>query len=68
MPLLEDDAGVFNLRVPACVRGRWVGSVVYTAGIDRRGEVTFELVRTIACASNKSDPCPYRHVRRGRDP
>lgn len=31
-------------------------------------EVTLKLVRTIACASNRSDPCPYRRVRRGRDP
>ena len=43
---------------------------INTAGGDGKGsgDTTLKLVRTIACALNKLDPCPYRHVRRGRDP
>ena len=68
MPLPKDDTGIFDLRVPA-LRGS-VDIERDTAGNDGkgRGDATLKLVRTIACALNKSDPCPYHHVRRVRDP
>lgn len=68
VPLPKDDTGIFDLRVPALCR-RWVDSVDIRrirAGSDGkgRGDATLKLVRTIACALNKLDPCPYHRVRR----
>ena len=55
VPLLEDDASILYLSIPA------VGSMD-TAGNAQGTE------RTRACALSTLDPCPYRHDRRVRGP